>query len=83
MENKAYENLIFEERDNVAMIILNRPQKLNALNTEVLKELEAVINKIKVEGSTRAIVITGSGEKASAAENTQRMVPNNAIRESR
>ncbi|HOJ17103.1 MAG TPA: enoyl-CoA hydratase-related protein [Ignavibacteriaceae bacterium] len=67
MENKAYENLIFEERDNVAMIILNRPQKLNALNTEVLKELEAVINKIKVEGSTRAIVITGGGEKAFAA----------------
>lgn len=63
-EIKELKNVIFEERDNIATVIINRPQKLNALNIEILEELESVFTSIKESKSIRAVVITGSGEKA-------------------
>jgi len=60
-------NLIFEERENIATVIINRPNKLNALNSEILEELELVFKEIKESSSIRAVVITGSGEKAFVA----------------
>lgn len=66
-ERKELKNIIFEERDNIATVIINRPQKLNALNKEILEELEAVFTSIKESKSIRAVVITGSGDKAFVA----------------
>jgi enoyl-CoA hydratase len=62
-----YNNIIFEMKDNgVALITLNRPKALNALNQELCRELGDAITAIEKDTSVRATVITGN-EKAFAA----------------
>jgi len=58
--------LIVEKRDAVALITLNRPDALNALNTELFRELAAVLDEFEADETIGAIVITGS-DKAFAA----------------
>ena len=53
----------YEEHDQVGLLTIDRPQALNALNTELLKELEQVLDQVNLE-NTRCLVITGAGEKA-------------------
>ncbi|HLS58894.1 MAG TPA: enoyl-CoA hydratase [Paracoccaceae bacterium] len=62
----AYETIIVETEDHVATIRLNRPQALNALNTQVLDELATAVGEADSASRIHAIVITGS-EKAFAA----------------
>lgn len=62
-----WKNLIFEEREGMGIITINRPEKLNALNKEVLSELKGVIERVRSEEKIRVLIITGSGEKAFAA----------------
>ncbi|MBE7217909.1 MAG: enoyl-CoA hydratase [Caulobacteraceae bacterium] len=61
-----YETLIVERRDGAALIRLNRPKALNALNAQLLEELCACLDVLEAEDEVRAIVITGS-DKAFAA----------------
>lgn len=63
----AFETIIFEKKDNYALITLNRPDKLNALNTQLFTELDEAITNIELDNEIRAVVLTGSGEKAFAA----------------
>lgn len=56
----------YEQEGFVGIITINRPKALNALNSEVLKELEAIIDGINLE-TTRAIVLTGAGSKSFVA----------------
>lgn len=56
--------LLVEEKDFIVKITLNRPSVLNALNYQVLLELEQVIEKIKLNRHFRVVIFTGSGEKA-------------------
>lgn len=63
----SYETLIFEKREAYALIYLNRPDKLNALNNKLLHELEELIKIIENDKEIRAVIIIGSGEKAFAA----------------
>jgi enoyl-CoA hydratase len=63
----TYENILFEVRDHIALITLNRPKSLNALNSALLRELGHLLDRIKVNEEIRAVVLTGSGEKAFAA----------------
>lgn len=51
----------------VATVTLNRPDKLNALNAELLEALAAAIAELEADTSVRAAVVTGAGEKAFAA----------------
>jgi enoyl-CoA hydratase len=51
----------------VAVVTLNRPDKLNALNAELLEALEATFRMLQGNEDVRAVVITGSGPKAFAA----------------
>ncbi|MCR4908541.1 MAG: enoyl-CoA hydratase/isomerase family protein [Lachnospiraceae bacterium] len=60
----AFINL--EKKEKIAVITINRPEALNALNSAVLDELEAAIDSIDVN-ETRALVITGAGEKSFVA----------------
>ena len=53
----------YEEHERVGLLTIDRPQALNALNTELLKELEQVLDQIDLE-NTRCLIITGAGEKA-------------------
>ena len=62
-----YSNILVEQRDAVTLVTLNRPQALNALNSEVLKELIAAFAAYDADPSQRCLVLTGSGEKAFAA----------------
>lgn len=52
---------------DIAIITINRPDKLNALNTSVIALLKDAINSVLTEHVSRAVIITGSGTKAFAA----------------
>ena len=62
----AYETIIVEVNDHVALIKLNRPDAMNALSTPLLRELADAITNAEANDSIRCMVITGS-EKAFAA----------------
>ncbi len=62
-----YENLMTELTDNIYIITINRPDKLNALNKSVIRELGEAVDEIYVNPLIRAAIITGSGTKAFAA----------------
>ncbi len=62
----AYETILVEQRGAVTLITLNRPQALNALNGQVLKDLIGVFAQYDADPSQRCAVLTGS-EKAFAA----------------
>jgi enoyl-CoA hydratase len=61
-----YATILVEQRGAVALVTLNRPQALNALNSEVLRELIAAFGAYDADPSQRCLVLTGS-EKAFAA----------------
>ena len=56
----------YEQDGYVGVITINRPEALNALNVQVLKDLDAVIDNINLD-ETRAVIVTGAGEKAVVA----------------
>ncbi len=62
----AYQNIIVETREHVGLITLDRPKALNALNSELMRELGEALLKFDADETIGAIVITGS-EKAFAA----------------
>jgi enoyl-CoA hydratase len=65
-KNGAYETIIVSTRGKVGLITLNRPHALNALNTELISELNRALDAFETDPSIGCIVITGS-EKAFAA----------------
>ncbi|MDQ0415913.1 enoyl-CoA hydratase [Croceifilum oryzae] len=64
---ETYKHLLVEKSDGTVMVTLNRPKVLNALNVELLEELDQVVTWIQQEESVRAVIITGAGEKAFVA----------------
>ncbi|MFK2905604.1 enoyl-CoA hydratase/isomerase family protein [Dyella ginsengisoli] len=63
----AYRNLEIADRGAVRTITVARPDKLNALNRDTLNELTLAFTQAAQEDSVRAVVLTGSGEKAFVA----------------
>ena len=59
-----YQNLLTELNDGILTITINRPDKMNALNQEVLAELDQVFDEVNEQEEIRGVIITGSGEKA-------------------
>jgi len=57
----GYECLIFERDEQVAIITLNRPEKLNALNAGIRKDLRDAVTEVREDDDIRALVITGTG----------------------
>lgn len=57
-----YKNLIVTKENGVAVLKINRPQALNALNTETILELEQAIEDLNRDDSVRVVVITGEGK---------------------
>jgi len=53
--------------DGIALITLNRPERLNALNYDLIDSLMALLDRIEVDASVRAVVLTGAGERAFSA----------------
>jgi len=65
---EIFENLEIElDDDGVALVKINRPKALNALNAEVLEELREAVVELAFDGDVKVIVITGAGEKAFVA----------------
>ncbi|MFZ9262692.1 MAG: enoyl-CoA hydratase/isomerase family protein [Chitinophagaceae bacterium] len=62
-----YSTIIAEIKTGILKIIINRPEKLNALNETVLLELREAIMQLRQDQSLRGAIITGSGEKAFVA----------------
>ena len=58
--------ITYEQEGFVGIITINRPKALNALNSEVLKELDACLDGVNLE-TTRALILTGAGEKSFVA----------------
>jgi enoyl-CoA hydratase len=63
----TFDNLLHERDGAVAILTLNRPKVLNALNAATLAELESAIEALGADDGVRAIVLTGAGEKAFVA----------------
>ena len=62
-----YETLLVDRDGPVAIVTLNRPKVLNALNAQVLDELARAMKELDADSAVRAVIITGTGEKAFAA----------------
>lgn len=62
-----FQTIKYEENEGFAIITLNRPDKLNALNNQMLSELDQCVKAIESNADIFALIITGSGEKAFAA----------------
>jgi enoyl-CoA hydratase len=62
-----YQNLLLEVADGIATLTLNRPDKLNALNEQTIRELGRAVRQIREDGAVRGVILTGSGAKAFVA----------------
>lgn len=62
-----YQNLLIEKKDKVAVVTINRPDKLNALNALTISELKTAFTEIKNDKEIFVVILTGSGEKAFVA----------------
>lgn len=69
----AYKTLIVDVQNSVKLIRLNRPDALNALNSELLKELTDALGKADADPKVRAIVITGSDKAFAAGADVKEM----------
>jgi len=62
-----YSNIILEMELDLAILIINRPQAMNALNYDTLQEIKAAVLQINADNNIKALIITGAGEKAFVA----------------
>lgn len=58
----AYNNILYEQKEKTGIITINRPAKLNALNTETIDELMDVFDKVKRDENIWCVVVTGAGK---------------------
>ena len=63
----AVDNLIVERRDAVAIVTVNRPKVLNALNSQAVDELYTVTIELMQDSSVRSVIVTGAGDRAFVA----------------
>jgi len=62
-----YQNILFEKKNHTAIVTINRPDKLNALNDATLIDLKNCFEQIRNENEIYVVIITGAGEKAFVA----------------
>ncbi len=62
----AYENLLYEKSDKIVKVTLNRPQVLNALSEELVRELRLALDEADQDPQVRAVILTGAGRAFSA-----------------
>lgn len=60
----TFENILFEKKNSIAYVTVNRPKVLNALNMATMEELRSAFTAIKDDREIRVAILTGSGEKA-------------------
>lgn len=57
----SYSTLLLERRDGIVQISLNRPEKLNALNSQLQQEFARCLEEVSRDGEVRAVILTGKG----------------------
>lgn len=62
-----YKTLIYEKRDQIGILTINRPQKLNAISNELTAELKRFLDDVEGDEDLRVLLITGAGDKAFVA----------------
>jgi enoyl-CoA hydratase len=73
-------NLLLEVENGIAVVTINRPKSLNALNSETLAELDGCFSDIEKRDDVKVLILTGSGEKSFVAgADISEMVNNDAI----
>ena len=63
----SYQTLLFEIRDGIAWVTVNRPDKLNALNDQVMLDLGNAAERIATEPEIKGAILTGAGPKSFVA----------------
>ena len=63
----AYENVVINHEEQYSIITINRPKQMNALNKQTIEELHKALSELNKDGKVRAVIITGSGDKAFVA----------------
>ncbi|MCU7614745.1 enoyl-CoA hydratase-related protein [Chryseobacterium sp. GMJ5] len=63
----TYDNVLVNKEEKTAVITINRPESLNALNAKTIEELSIVFGELEADSTIRVIVLTGSGEKSFVA----------------
>jgi enoyl-CoA hydratase/carnithine racemase len=61
-----YETVLYEVKDMIAKIVMNRPEKMNAINSALWRDLGAVFKEAENDPSVRVIILTGSGRAFSS-----------------
>jgi 2-(1,2-epoxy-1,2-dihydrophenyl)acetyl-CoA isomerase len=67
-----FDTLLFDKRDQVAHVTLNRPEKLNALNRDLLEDLRTAAGAIAADAEIRAVLLTGAGRAFSSGADLTR-----------
>lgn len=63
----SYQNIVLQIQDGVATVTINRERAMNALNSDVLKELRQAVTELGANQEVRVVIVTGAGEKAFVA----------------
>lgn len=63
----SYENILLKKEDKLAIITINRPESLNALNAKTIQEISTALDELNSDNSCRVVILTGSGEKSFVA----------------
>lgn len=74
-----YHTLLVEDKGNVRVITLHRPQELNSLNSELLSELDSAVAAAAGDRQVKVIIITGAGKAFAAGADISQMATMNAV----
>ena len=78
-----FKDIIYSIEEDIAVITINRPKFLNALNSNVLIELSTAMDHLEKDSSIRAVIVTGAGEKAFVAGADIAEMQNKGVMEAR
>ncbi len=62
-----FENIIFESDGSLATLVINRPEKMNAVNNATAEEIDGALDEVSENSELRVLILTGAGEKAFVA----------------
>lgn len=65
--DRGYQTVLFEKKDRIATVTINRPKVMNAMNPTVIEELRAAFTEVRRDPGLRGAILTGAGDKSFAA----------------
>jgi enoyl-CoA hydratase/carnithine racemase len=76
--SQEYETLLFERRDKAACVTLNRPERLNAVNHQMIAELDDAYRRIEEDPGIWCYIVTGAGDRALCSGADVSVIPDSA-----